>query len=83
MKRWSNTMCYLTFLGVFEASLWYQPHPSCLCAGQRGEAIAVGRAGGKVSMFHSQCYVVHNSSITCYVLSCASLEVQLGDSEEL
>lgn len=47
-------MCYLTFLGVFEASLWYQPHPSCLCAGQRGEAIAVGRAGGKVSKFHSQ-----------------------------
>lgn len=32
-------MCYLTFLGVFEASLWYQPHPSCLCAGQRGERL--------------------------------------------
>lgn len=54
-----------------------------MCRTARREAIAVGRAGGKVSKFHSQCYVVHNSSITCYILSCASLEVQLGDSEEL
>lgn len=54
-----------------------------MCRTARREAIAVGRAGGKVSKFHSKCYVVHNSSITCYVLSCASLEVQLGDSEEL
>lgn len=37
----------------------------------------------RLATFTVRCYVVHNSSISCCILSCASLEVQPGVSEEL